>query len=118
MPISLTCNNSYTDRGKIKKCGTMEPFMDPKTEKVYCSSCLTELTVNHFTKITMKNLKQFKEKNTQTFNVKCQKCKTEAQPVMLKNDFICPQCNNPHQQLSEPFKIVLREKLKTTNQDL
>lgn len=120
MAISFFCNNTYTDaNNKPKKCGQMEPYMDQKTEKVYCSLCNNELTtVTHFMKATMKTLKQFRQKLQIPFAVKCQNCGKEAQPKIVKEDVVCPGCSKPHTHLSEPFKIMLKEKLKTTGQDV
>lgn len=120
MAISLICNNTYTDSlGKQKKCGQMEPYMDPKTEKVFCANCNSEmLNLNHFTKITLKNLKQFRQKPTVPFGVKCQNCGKESQPKIINDDIVCPGCNKSHTHLSEPFKLMLKDKLKTTNKDV
>lgn len=121
MAVSLVCMNKYLDEKtkKQKTCGQMEPYMDPKTEKIYCSLCDSEMTnVTHFMKVTMKTLKQFKQKLTVPFAVKCQNCGKEAQPKIAKDDVICPQCSKPHQHLSEPFKIMLKDKLRTANKEL
>ena len=47
-----------------KGCGVqMEPYIDPKTDKVYCSACDNEIAnITHFTKVQMKSLKQYKQK--------------------------------------------------------
>jgi len=119
MPLSIVCNNSFTDdKGKKRTCGQVEPFMDPKTEKVFCPNCDSELTVNHFTKVTLKNLKQFRQKTAIPFAVKCKNCNKESQPKVVGKDIICPSCNKKHEHLSEPFKIMLRDKLKTANKDI
>jgi len=108
----MVCNN--------KGCGKqMEPYLDPKDDKVYCSACDKEMTnVTHFVKVQMKALKQFKQKNTISFGVKCQKCGKEDRPKVVGEDIVCPSCKKPHEHLSEPFKIMLREKLKTAGQDV
>lgn len=120
MAVSLVCNNTHIDSKKKKKtCGQIEPFMDPKTEKIYCPLCNNEmLNVSHFMKVTMKTLKQFKQKVTDTFVVKCTNCGTEAQPKVLNDNIVCSQCDKVHNHLSEPFKIMLKDKLKTTNRDI
>ena len=120
MAVSLICNNSYTDeKKKVRKCGQVEPYMEPKTEKIYCPSCNNEIpNVTHFMKVTMKTLKQFRQKPTVAFGVKCQNCGKEAQPKVVNDDIVCPQCEKPHNHLSEPFKIMLKDKLKTTNKEL
>lgn len=120
MALSLFCNNTYTDaKNKQRKCGQMEPYMDPKTEKVYCSTCDTEiLNINHFTKTTLKTLKQFRQKEPISFGVKCQNCGKEARPKAVNNDIVCPSCAKPHTHLSEAFKLMLKDALKTVGKDI
>jgi rRNA maturation endonuclease Nob1 len=103
-----------------KGCGkTMEPYLDPNTDKVYCSLCDGEITnITHFAKVQMKTLKQFKQKKVISFAVKCQKCGKEDRPKLVGEDIICRSCKKPMDHLSEPFKIMLREKLKTAGQDV
>lgn len=112
MPFSTFCIN--------KQCGKqMEPYLDTKTDKVYCSICDQELTnITYFAKVQMKTLKQFKQKKQIAFGVKCQKCLRDAQPIVVDDDIVCPSCKQKHEHLSEPFKIMLREKLKTANKDV
>jgi Zn finger protein HypA/HybF involved in hydrogenase expression len=120
MAVSLICNNTYIDDKKKKRtCGQVEVYMDPKTEKIYCPLCNNEmLNVSHFMKVTMKTLKQFRQKVTVAFGVKCLFCGSEAQPKIVKDDIVCPKCDKVHSHLSEPFKIMLKDKLKTTNRDV
>lgn len=112
MPFATSCSN--------KGCGKhMEPYIDPKDDKVYCSACDKELSnITYFTKMQMKSNKQYKPKNTVSFMVKCSKCNKEDRPKLVNKDIVCPNCNKPHDHLSEPFKIMLREKLKTAGQDV
>lgn len=112
MPFSMICNN--------KGCGKqMEPYLDVKDNRVYCSSCDREMNnVTHFVKVQMKSLKQFRQKQTVAFGVKCQNCNKEAQPKIVNDDIVCPSCNKVHTHLSEPFKIMLKDKLKTANKDV
>lgn len=112
MPFSTFCTN--------KGCGKqMEPYLDPKTDKVYCSLCDKELpNMTYFAKVQMKSLKQYKQKQAVVFGVKCQSCGKEAQPKVVGDDIVCPSCNKAHEHLSEPFKIMLRDKLKTVNKDV
>lgn len=110
--FSMVCNN--------KGCGKqMEPYIDQTDDKVYCSLCNKEITnITHFAKTQMKSLKQFKQKKTTSFSVKCQNCGKEERPKLVKEDIICPSCNKVHSHLSEPFKIMLKDKLKTVSQDV
>lgn len=110
--FSLNCTN--------KGCGKqMEPYLDPKTDKVYCSSCDNEITnITHFAKVQMKSLKQYKPKTTTSFSVKCQKCGKEDRPILLNKDVVCSACKKAFTHLSEHFKIMLKEKLKTVNNDV
>ncbi len=119
MPVSAICNNSYTnDKGKVVKCQQVEPVMDPTTEKVFCPNCNSELVVNHFTKITMKNIKQFRQKPTIPFCIKCQNCSTENQPKIINDKIVCPKCLKEHTHLTKEFKIMLKLQLKTVNKDV
>ena len=106
MPFSTFCIH--------KGCGKqMEPYLDPKTDKVYCSLCDQELTnINYFTKVQMKTLKQFRPKKIVAFGVKCKNCQKELQPVISNDKVTCPSCNTEHKHLSEPFKRMLKDKLK------
>ena len=66
----------------------------------------------------MKSLKQYKEKKTVSFAVKCPSCSKEDRPKVVAQDIVCAHCRKPMTHLSEPFKIMLREKLKTVGQDV
>lgn len=68
----------------------MEPYIDPKTDKVYCSSCDMEISnITYFAKQQMKSLKQYKPKNTTSFAVKCNKCNKEDRPMVQKDKLFC-----------------------------
>lgn len=113
---------AFSTQCMTKGCGKqMEPYIDPKTDKVYCSECDGEITnLTYFAKQQMKSSKQYKAKAAVSFAVKCKNCNKEERPKLVgKNkDIVCPSCNKEHQHLSEPFKIMLREKLKTVAQDV
>lgn len=97
----------------------MEPYLDPKDKEVYCSLCDRKMAnVTHFVKVQMQTLKQYREKKTTSFAVKCAKCGKEDRPKLVNNDIVCPACKKPHSNLSEPFKIMLKDKLKTVNSDI
>ena len=120
MPVSLQCPNSYTGAdGKPKKCGETQPYIDPKTDKVYCSTCNAEmLGVSHFTKVTLKTLKQYKTRSTATFKVTCKSCNSEAQLQIVNNKVICPQCKKEHLHLTEPFKLMIKQYVGKANKDV
>ena len=116
MAISLFCNNSPDGK---KKCGNIEPFIDPKTEKVYCPNCDQEiLNVSFFTKSSLKSLKQYRTKQTVAFGVKCQSCNKEAKPIIVNDDIVCPHCKSAHNHLTPTFKLMLKAQLKTANKDI
>ena len=112
MVFSITCIN--------KECKKqMNPYIDPKTDKVYCESCDQEiLTITYFAKVQMKNLKQYKKKSSTSFSIKCPKCNKDDRPKLINNEIVCSKCNSPMDHLTEPFKIMLKEKLKTASQDI
>ncbi len=110
--FSIPCNN--------KGCGKVqEPYLDPKTDKVYCSVCDKEIdNVTYFAKVQMKTLKQYKQKVATSFAVKCDKCSKEARPLLVNDDVICAGCKKPLDKLSVPFRNMLKEKLKTVGKDV
>lgn len=112
MPFSMPCGN--------KGCGKiMEPYLDVKEDKVYCSLCDRELPgITYFVKVQMKALKQFRQRQPKPFAVKCQRCGKEDRPIVTKADIVCSSCGKPLDHLSEPFKIMLRDKLKTVDKDV
>jgi ribosomal protein L34E len=112
MGFSLPCTN--------KGCGKIqEPYLDIKEDKVYCSLCDREIPgITYFVKVQMKALKQFRQRQPKPFAVKCQRCGKEDRPKLVGQDIICTGCDQPLDHLSEPFKIMLREKLRTTDKDV
>ena len=95
----------------------MEPFLDPNTNKVHCSECDGEINnVTVFTKNQMKANKQFRKKVTVAFGVKCNLCGKDDLPMLVGKDIVCSLCKKPLTHLSESFKIILRDKLKATNE--
>jgi hypothetical protein len=112
MAFTMACSN--------KGCGKFqEPYYDPKTDKVYCSECDREIiNVSSFTKNQMKSSKQYKKKSATSFAVKCTKCGKEDRPILINNNVLCSSCKKPLDNLSEPFKNMLKEKLKTVNNDV
>ena len=120
MAVTANCTHAYTDAsGKQKKCGVIEPFLDPKTDKAYCPNCNSEIpNVSFFIKTTLKTLKQYKPKVAVPFAVKCESCGKEAQPKIVNGNLLCPNCNNEHEHLSESHKIMLKLMLKTVNKEV
>jgi len=112
MPFSVVCPN--------KGCGQlMEPYIDPASNIVYCSSCDKEINnITHFIKHQMKQFKQFKPKKNISFGVKCKNCNTEDRPLLQDKEVICPKCKKPHSHLSEAFKLMLKDNLKKVNTDI
>ncbi len=99
-------------------CQMQQPFIDPKTDKVYCSLCdceIKEATV--FAKQQMKMLKQFRQKKKSTFSSKCQSCSLEDRPIKKENDWVCKGCGCKL-QLTEQFKNVLEMFSKTFDKEI
>lgn len=88
-----------------------EPYMDPKSEKVYCGNCDQEMIANHFLTSQLKTLKQYKQKSTAPFSIKCLKCNKEGTPIMLK-DISCAFCKTPLSNLTPQFKLMLKQFIK------
>ena len=94
-----------------------EPYLE--NDKVYCSSCDNEITnITQFVKQQMKMSKQVRKPSKVPFAVKCDKCNNDDKPKILNNDIVCARCNSPLDNLSESFKIMLKDKLKTTDRDV
>lgn len=112
MPFQMPCTNS--------QCAKMqEPYIDPKTEEVFCSLCDQKINnITHFQKIQLKTLKQYRVKKKISFAVKCPKCNKEERPVATDDDIICSSCLAPMDHLSDPFKRMLRMQLKKADQEL
>jgi len=106
MAFSITCTNKGC-------CKIQEPYIDPLTNKIYCSLCDKEIeNITIFVKNQMKLSKQFKQKVKVSFCIKCEKCKKESRPKIVNDDIVCPNCNNILDNLSLPFKNMLKDQLK------
>ena len=104
MPFSIPCE-------KCKKINT--PYMDKKTEKVYCSLCNNEIVnITFFAKSQMKTLKQYKEKSTNAYSVKCDKCNSEETPEIINNKVVCNNCKKVLDKLSPIYINMLKDQLK------
>lgn len=105
MPVQIQCPH----KGCMK---VQEAWIDPKTDKVYCSLCNREIVnVNHFMKVQLKTLKQYRPKNTTAFSVKCTACQKEGAPVLHNGDIVCSGCLSPLNNLSPIFKNMLKDQL-------
>lgn len=110
MPFMLQCNT--------KGCGTQITYIDPKTDKVYCSKCDQEiLNVTYFAKTQMKTLKQYREKKGKSFSVKCNHCQLEDRPVPKNDTYICNGCKK-ELNLSHTFKLTLKSLLSSVDKEI
>lgn len=108
--LTMQCNT--------KGCGSQPAYIDPKTEKVYCSKCDVEITnATHFTKVQLKTLKQYREKKSQSFSVKCPACNVEERPVQNNGKFCCSVCKK-ELNLTNTFKAMLKQFLPVTDKDI
>lgn len=98
-----------------KGCGKIQaPYIDQTDDKVYCSECDKEIPgITNIVKHQMKMNKQFRPKKQKAFGVKCLRCGKDDKPKLVGQDIVCAGCNKPLDQLSEPFKIMLRDKLRS-----
>lgn len=113
MAFSTFCTN--------KGCGKIqEPYIDPQTNKVFCSACDGEISnLTQFTKNQMKMSKQFRKKEPKPFAVKCGKCGREERPKLApKDDIVCGACGQSLDNLSPIFKNMLKDKLKSVDKDV
>jgi len=112
MAFSTNCTN--------KGCGKLqEPYLDPNDDKVYCSACDKEiLNLTYFAKAQMKSSKQYKQKTAVAFGVKCSKCGKEGRPKIKDDEVVCGSCLKELDNLSLPFKNMLKQKLRTVDKDI
>jgi len=103
-----------------KNCQQLQnPYLDPNTNKVYCSVCNNEIiNLTPIVKNQMKQMKQFKTKSTKSFTVKCSSCGKEDQPIIKNDDVFCNLCNKPLSNLPTIFKNMLKENLSKANKDV
>jgi hypothetical protein len=113
MAFSIQCTNFGCRK-------IQEPYIDLVDDKIYCSLCEKELlNITPFIKNQMKMNKQYRKKQPKPFGVKCPRCGKDDRPkLMINGDIICRGCDKPLDHLSEPFKIMLRDKLRTTDNDV
>lgn len=94
--------------------------LNVETDQVHCADCnnvIKNITV--FAKRQLKALGQTtkNQKTTKSFAVKCNHCDLLEQPTIEKNEFLCSGCKKPL-QISEPFKLILKENLKNANKPI
>jgi ribosomal protein S27E len=95
------------------------PFINPKNDEVTCGGCDVKIdNVNHFIKMQLKTLKQYRESKKVPFGVKCQKCGKEETPKDTGSDIVCGSCGQPHDHLTETFKRMLKTQLRKVSQDV
>lgn len=94
------------------------PFLDPKKDKVYCSECNEDINVNHFVKIQLKTLKQYREVNKTSFSIKCNKCSKEDRPKLINDKITCSACGKEIDHLTDFFKDMLKKQLGKASQDI
>ena len=111
MAFSIQC----THKGCQK---IQEAYIDPTNNNVYCSLCDGELSISPFIKHQMKINKQFRKKQDKSFSVKCTHCGKEDRPLLSGKDILCSGCKKPMDQLTEQFKIMLREQLPKADKDI
>lgn len=103
MPVMHNCL-------KCKK--TQELVMDKATKKVYCLECNDEVNVNHFQKVQLESLKQYREDKKEHFSVKCNDCGSTGKPKILKDKVICFKCNGSLSNISDIYKNMIKIQLK------
>lgn len=104
---------AFTTNCHSKGCYRLtEPYLDPNTGKVYCADCDEEITnLTSFTINQLKANKQFKAKSSKPFATKCNNCKAEDTPVLVKDDFVCSNCKKTL-NLTPIFKNMLKQTLR------
>lgn len=101
------------------KCNKYQaPFLDPKKDKVYCSACNEEITVNHFMKVQLVAVKQYRENNKSSFAVKCNKCNKEDRPLLINDKITCGACKKEIDNLTDFFKDMLKSKLAKADKEV
>jgi ribosomal protein L34E len=102
-----------------KTCNkTVTPYLDKEANKVFCSECECEIeNVTHFAKVQMQTLKQYRQKKTKSFSVKCASCNKEDRPKIDGKDIYCRFCNSAQNQLTPFFKNMLIEQLKKIDEE-
>lgn len=105
-----------TTKGCFKQ---MEPVIDPKDKKVYCSLCDGEVAnISPFTKTQMIAMKQIKRAAKSAFGIRCNACKTEALPKLnATGKLVCASCASAL-NVSAAFEILVKNEIKKGRQDI
>jgi len=113
----MAFTTNCTNKGCYK---FQEPYLDLTTNKPHCSECDKEiLNISSFAIAQMKSSKQFKKPEKVPFSVKCNKCNATKRPMLHNNgEVICGSCKQPLDNVSDHFKEMLKEKLKTVDKDV
>ena len=98
-------------------CGQiMQPYLDPGDGKIYCAVCNKEMAnITSIVKNQLKMNKQFKQKSSKPFAVKCKRCDNDDRPIIVNDDVVCARCNKPLDHLSAPFKAMLKKNLNKSS---
>lgn len=103
------------------KCQKQQnPYIDPKTNNIYCELCNHIFPPNHFLKMQLQAVKQYREVKKVPFAVKCPKCNREEKPKDTGKDIVCgnSSCNAPLTHLTAAFKLMLKDHLSKSNKDI
>ncbi len=105
-----------------KGCGkNQEPLLNLETDEVICRECNKAITnVTPFSKAQMKSLGQIKRKESkqESFAVKCVKCSGHGKPLLDKQrKIICSFCKEEMTELSKPYQQMIKNNIKSGNQE-
>jgi len=104
MAFLIQCSN--------KGCYQSTEALLDSNNKVICAKCSKEIVnVTEFMKKQMKSAGQVLKNIKKEFAFKCASCNVIDQPIIKGDLFYCSSCNKEMKNISEPFKIILKEKL-------
>ena len=108
MAFIVTCTN--------KGCFEQNtPALD-SNNCVICGECGKEIAnISDFTKRQMKSMGQVVKDSKKQYSFKCVKCSKSEQPKIVNNKFLCKFCDNEFTNISEPFKLIMKDKLNEKN---
>lgn len=109
MPVRISCPTCKKE---------MEPYLDKKSDLVFCDCCNADCNANHFLKMQLKAFKQYREPKIESFAVICNNCNHKGTPVLKKNNVCCAKCSKPITTIGDAFKKMLIEFLPTAQKDV